>query len=108
MTATINARTPKGAAGATLRAIRTLPGGEYAFVRPTEHGSGWAVVWEEGPYEWTIIATGPGDIYAEEMGGTLVDAYQRNKPTFDFSAGDSNNWFPEPQNHYALNFWKIR
>lgn len=102
MTAIIDAITAKGAAGKTLRAIKKLPGGEYATIRRTEYGNGYAVVWEEGPYEWTIISTGPGDIFAEELGGTLSDAYH-NEPTFDFRLG--GKWFAEPQNHYILNFW---
>jgi hypothetical protein len=106
VTYTIEAKTAKGAASATLRAIKKLPGGEYASMRPTEWGNnGWQIVWESGPYEWPVIATGPGDIFAEELGGNLTDAYMRNKKTFDFNPS-GNRWFAEPQNSYSLNFWK--
>ena len=105
MTHSIKAKTPKGAANATLRAIQKEPGGEYASVRRNPNSDkGWQLVWEEGPYEWTVIATGPGDIWAEELGGTLTDAYQRNEPTFDFFPL-RGYVFPEPQNSYILNFW---
>ena len=102
MTTMINAKTPRGAANQLLRAIRKID--------PDERNSGIGfdedapkVWWESGPYEWAVIATGPGDIFAEELGGTLGDAY-RNKPTFDMRSG---NWFAEPDNSYSLKFWKL-
>ncbi len=98
MTAIIDAKTPKGAAGATLRAIRKLPGGEYASIRRTEHGNGWQVVWEEGPYEWTIAATMGSDIWAEELG------FKSQVATFDFQQ-EVGNWMAEPQNSFVLNFY---
>ena len=96
----ISAKTPKGMAGKTLRAIKKMPGGEYASMRPTEWGAGWQVVWEEGPYEWTQAATGGADIFRQEY---YSDGYRGSDATFEF---DYSHVFPEPQNHYALNFWK--
>ena len=98
----IRAKTPRGAANQLLRAIKTMPGGEGAFIRKSDYGDAPTVVWEAGPYEWAVIATGPGDIYAVEMGGTLTDAYRRNRPTFALHGQDG--WFAEPMTSYALSF----
>ena len=101
MTTAINAKTPKGAASQLLRAIRKFD--------PDERNSGITffadapkVYWTAGPYEWAVIATGPGDIFAEEQGGTLTDAY-RNPATFYMK---SKNWYAEPDDSYSLIFWK--
>jgi len=84
-------------------AIRKIdPDERNSYLRTSEQGAP-EVVWEAGPYEWAPIATGPGDIFAEENGGTLTDAYQRNEPTFRFAS--EAKWFPEPSTSYALCFW---
>ena len=100
MSARISAKTPRGAANATARAIRQLPGGANVTVRPTEYGGGWQVVWEYGPYEWTLAATGGEDIFNQEY---YADGYKGSEPTFLF---DKRLVFAEPQNSYSLNFWK--
>ena len=100
MSARISAKTPRGAANATARAIRQLAGGETVTVRPTEYGNGWRVVWEMGPYEWTLAATGGEDIFNQEY---YADGYTGSEPTFLF---DKRLVFAEPQNSYSLNFWK--
>ena len=102
MTTTINAKTPRGAANQLLRAIRKIDSDERNSGIGFD-GNAPKVWWETGPYQWAVIATGPGDIFAEELGGTLADAY-RNKPTFDMK---SENWFAEPDNSYSLRFWKL-
>jgi hypothetical protein len=101
MTKVINAKTPKGAASQLLRAIRKFD--------PDERNSGITsfagapkVYWTSGPYEWSVIATGTGDIFAEEQGGDLADAYQ-NPPTFYMK---SKNWYAEPYETYSLIFWQ--
>jgi hypothetical protein len=103
----ITAKTPQGAANQLLRAIQKMPGGERAYVHIDEspYGNAPTVCWEEGPYEWTIVATGLGDIWAEEMGGNLTDAYQRNAATFGLHG--QPQWFAEPVNGYTLSFYKL-
>ena len=109
-TYTINAKTPKGQANQVLRAIqreaeRTGADSAYAFVkRYDEHHGGactavgkshasyctgcskgaWTVCWEDGPYEWGVIAGGGGNIWGEELGYTLYD--RRLAPTFEFAS----------------------
>jgi len=61
---------------------------------------GWEVCWEEGPYEWAIIATGPGDIYEEELYGTL---YQR-PATFPGLVSEGAKWYAEPGWSFSLGF----
>jgi hypothetical protein len=101
----ITAKTPQGAANQLLRAIQKMPGGETASVMESHYSNAPTVYWEQGPYEWAVIATGPGDIWAEERGGSLTDAYQRNAPTFGLHA--QPGWFAEPMTGCALTFHKI-
>jgi hypothetical protein len=100
----ITAKTATGAAAQVLRAIKTMPGGANAHIRTSNYGPSPTVVWEAGPYEWAAIATGPGDIWAEELGGSLTDAY-KNNPTFALHG--QPRWFAEPETSYALSFHKI-
>ena len=65
-------------------------------------GPGWEVCWEEGPYEWTMAATGGEDIFAQEY---YADGYNGRVATFEFDT--SKGVFAEPQNHYALGFYKF-
>ena len=97
----ISVKSPKVAAIITLKHIRKLPGGEYATVRELGE-NGWQVIWEEGPYEWTIAATGGEDIFAQEY---YADGYSGRVATFEFDT--SKGVFAEPQNHYALGFYKF-
>lgn len=96
MATTINAKTPKGAAAQLFRAIRKLdPNPDNSILRTSEHGAP-QVSWEAGPYEWTIIAAGGGDIFTGD--------YYGGAPTFSFV---EDKWFAEPQNHFEMNFYPI-
>jgi hypothetical protein len=113
----IDAKTPRGAANQLLRAIRKIDPEEQNSGRRVEDfrirmgdhslwwGERWSIVtvwWEGGPYEWAIIASGGGDIFAEEFGDPR-DVW-RNGPTFDMT---SENWYTEPENSYSLTFVKL-
>jgi len=49
-----------------------------------------------------VIATGPGNIWTEELGGSLTDAYQRSSPTFALHG--QPRWYAEPMTGSALSF----
>ena len=98
----ITAKTAKGAAAQVLRAIQQMPGGEGAFIRESAYSDSPTVYWEAGPYEWAVIATGPGNIWTEELGGSLTDAYQRSSPTFALHG--QPRWYAEPMTGSALSF----
>ena len=108
----ITARTPAGAAKQLHRHIETLcdevgQSTEYVILRtPQESERGcWEVIWEEGPYEWAIVASMGGDIYEAELGGTG----QRLQPTFPgLSASANSGWFAEPATSYTLCFYRRR
>jgi len=112
MTHTIEAKTAKGAATATVKALNkeavTMGSSPTASVRSeTRYGiTSYYVFWEEGPYEWTIIATGKGNIWGEGLTGSLTKAY--NMPaTIDFKHGwESGKYFVECENSYTLVFGK--
>lgn len=60
-------------------------------------GSGWAVCWEEGPYEWTMITLG-----SSFNAGNSGD-FSKPGP---FPEGLSTKAFhAEPYNHFILNFY---
>ena len=98
----ITAKTARGAAAQVLRAIKQMPGGEGAFIRESAYCDSPTVYWEAGPYEWAVIATGPGNIWTEELGGSLTDAYQRSSPTFALHG--QPRWYAEPMTGSALSF----
>jgi hypothetical protein len=97
MTYRIDAKTPKGQAGQLLRAVnleaRASSAPETAFIRktsvlddsfsPPKRSSSYAVIWEEGPFEWGVIGSGGGNIWCEELGYKLYDP--RLEPTFDIA-----------------------
>jgi len=112
MTHTIDAKTAKGAATATVKALNKeavmMGSSPTAAVRTVTLGgtTNHYVFWEEGPYEWTVIATGKGNIWGEELTGSLTKAY--NMPaTLDFkNAFGSGKYFVECENSYTLVFGK--
>lgn len=63
--------------------------GDYGFAQPGT----WEVVWEEGPYEWTIKISLGDSIYGSGNG-----------PEFDLLS-NQNGIHPECYNHIALNFY---
>jgi hypothetical protein len=114
-TENITARTAKGAAGKTARAInkmtRQIGGGDevFAWVRPNENSAGsYDVVWEEfSPFEWPIKATcGQGIWYEVAVHAHLPFEFRPSKEaTFNF---EQDGWFAEPVNHYVLAFHPIK
>jgi len=56
-------------------------------------GSGWAVCWEEGPFEWALNLAGGGSIYNLHTGTTAVKVI------------DQANYYCEPYNGFILNFY---
>ena len=102
MSIIIDGKTAKESAQMVLDAIRENwdPDERNTFLRETDYGDGWQVCWEGGPYEWTMISTSQGDIWAEQMGASLQGAFNA-EATFDFQG----EVYVEPQNQCALNFY---
>jgi len=118
MTYIINAKTAKGAAGQMTRALqhtyRKIYGGRLTgpgapFIRAEErvyrdlHSPGmplrkyktYTVIWEEGPYEWAILALGGLDIFRSELAGDYASFGMRppSRPTFTrIERGRSWDW----------------
>lgn len=117
MTAVINAKTAKGAATQTLRALHKMmdemgiPRTDAGIRVETEFYHGYAhprktyFLWWEGnaPYEWPIVAAGGGDIWGEEITGNLSEAYRR-PATFDFQ-DRGTKWGIECENICTLMFY---
>jgi hypothetical protein len=62
---------------------------------------GWMVTWENGPFEWAIIGTLGGAIWAEELG---VYPYAiGHTETFKFV--QRSRWVAEAKNSYAVVFY---
>jgi hypothetical protein len=128
MTATITAKTARGAASQIAKAIRrdavrmmglTVQEAEdYIFIRTeTErYESGWylpgehrptkaertsyKICWESfAPYEWAILATGGGNIWDEEAGRALYSG----QPTL--SLPTNTKWIAEPESSCILGIY---
>jgi hypothetical protein len=105
----ITAKTPAGAAKQLYKELCTIAVGigqdpsEIAINRPADAMfGGWEVVWECGPYEWAVVASLGGDIFEEELQGTLY----RNTPTFKgLVATKGKRWFAEPGYSFSLGFY---
>ena len=110
----IDAKTAKGAASQTLRGIHKIMSEldipqDDAGIRVERHlcsdnsVRNFYMVWWEGsaPYEWPILATGQGNIWGEEMTGSLSKAYAM-PPTFDFQR---KGWGVDCQNICTLVFY---
>jgi len=115
MTHAIVSKTARGAASATVKALNKeavkMGSSPSAFIRvdfPDGSNTVYNVVWEHGPFEWSIIATGEGDIWGEELTGSLTKAY--NMPaTLDFKhgrGGKDHKYLVECANSYTLTFGK--
>lgn len=61
-------------------------------------GSGWAVCWEEGMYDWTAITAG-SSIYAGESG-------RYSQPGWFPEGLRGSNWYAEPYNGFVINFYQ--
>jgi len=112
MTNVVVAKTARGAANATAKALNKeavkMGASPTAKVRSETHYgiTSHYVFWEEGPYEWTIVATGKGNIWGEEATGSLTKAYHM-PATIDFKHGwESGKYFVECENSYTLVFGK--
>ena len=114
MTHTITAKTARGAANATAKALNKeatkMGASPTASVRSeTRYGvTSHYVFWEEGPFEWSILASGEGNIWGEELTGDLMKAY-RMPATFDFTNRDfvtNGTYYVECFNGSTLVFGK--
>ena len=83
----------KRQAEATLRRLRKQFAGynteSMKLYEPGYHTRGWSIAWEEGPYEWAILAIHGG--YGEHGRIPAVEAPKQV--------------FVEPQNHWLLGLW---
>jgi hypothetical protein len=106
MTYVIDAKTPRGAAGQLKRAIQAEITATYGRDDPAvleitveARGLSYTVTWIEGPYEWAIVGTMGGDIWAEELTGELSSA----DPTFAYRP--SGRWVAEAETNYSVGFY---
>jgi hypothetical protein len=100
----ITAKTPRGAAVQVHKALLIIAK-QLSFNLEEIRLDGCTVSWEEGPYEWAIISSMGGNIWEEEAVGTLY----KWPATFENPDGEglsSKRWHAEPQNGFALSFWK--
>ncbi len=63
------------------------------------YGSGWQVVWEEGPYEWAFGVSAGESLYAGETG------IYGGKPAID-GLIDHPSVLAEPYNGHILSFFE--
>lgn len=115
MTRTIRAKTARGAANQAHRAIMAEAKAmgqspDHIFVREeteyADHRRGktaYRVVWEEGPFEWAIVASLGGAIWAEEIDGILGYGAEHD-PSFDFEY-NNDGYHIECANSYSLIFY---
>lgn len=63
------------------------------------YGNGWAVCWEQGPFQWTMAVSGGSSLFAGETGN-----YSALGP---FPEGIySAHWHCEPHNGFILSFYQ--
>ena len=93
-----------GAAKALAEYLRIKHNANNVYVWSPEEtksrgwGSGWAVCWEEGPYEWAVNLSMGQSPYASELRTGVIGA--------PFPQGlHSRDWFAEPYNGFILNFY---
>jgi hypothetical protein len=101
----LEAKTPRAAAARLAAYLReTFETDSVLVWSPQETkargwGSGWAVCWEEGPYEWTAITMG------SSFSAGATGNYSKPGP---FPEGLSSPTFHcEPYNGFILNFYEI-
>ena len=97
---------PATAAKALAAYLKKLdPGAEVLVWSPkeaTEHGwgSGWAVCWEGGPFDWALALSGGSSIYAGESGCYSTPGA--------FPEGlSAHGWYAEAYNGFILSFHKV-
>ena len=115
MTYVIDAKTARGAANQLKRAIQDEITKVYGKDDPSvldvkvtdamrgygDKRKNYTVTWENGPFEWAVIGSMEGDIWAEEMTGELSYDYA----TFKFPAiriGVRTPWIVEAGNAYQM------
>jgi hypothetical protein len=97
------ARSPQDAAHALARYLKTsFDADELVVWSPEEaaqrgFGDAWAVCWESGPFEWTVISEGLS-LRASELGHTDAAG-----PFPDGIQGEG--WYAEPYNNFILSFY---
>ena len=105
----INAKTPRGAAGATYRALCKVAdrfgydSKDISLWNPDRSELAgfsrvWSICWEGGPYEWAVNLSMGESITAGEFGG------YDGKPEIDLMGNP--NWFSEPYWSFSLSFFK--
>ena len=102
MTVAIQAQTPKTAARKTHRALLAyaeLIGYSTDHLVLDEAGEAPVIMWEEGPYEWTVSLTGGESLSSAELG------YGR-EPEIDVHAMLDQPWFVECLTSYSLAFYR--
>jgi hypothetical protein len=112
-----NAKTARGMAGAVYKAVskfHKLCGGspEYVYLwSPDEteqrgYGRCWAVCWEEGPYEWAIMASMGESISEAEYGAEMrAEINHSPKATWEAQIIQNPSVLAEPYNSHILCFY---
>lgn len=107
----LEAATPRGAASRLAAYLRELAESAgyspdaVALWSPTKTkelgwGSGWAVCWEGGPYDWAVSLSLGSGLMAGASG-----SYSKPGP---FPGGlNAKGWFAEPYNGFILNFYPV-
>ena len=108
MTIKITAKTPRGAAHATYRALMKYakkwdwPTSDLVLWDPDRaelagFSRSWSICWESGPYEWgTNLSMG------ESMTAGEFNGYGSSPPEIDLMG--SPDWFTEPYWSFSLCF----
>ena len=92
----ITSKTPKGAVNELCRYLHSK--GYGSFISKSD-GGGMTVASEEAPYGWSLSLSGGSSLYAGELGCWSTPG--------DYPEGLSNSHVcGEPQNHYAITFYK--
>ena len=93
-------KTQSGAAKALAKALAKYAYSKPVVLSPKDNhafGGGWAVMCEDGPYDWPCMITMPCNLYAEESGLSYNSEPQ-------IKCVRNENWYTEPYNHYVLCF----
>jgi hypothetical protein len=64
-------------------------------------GSGWAVCWEGGPYDWAVNLSLGAGLFAGES-----ESYSKPGPFAPWGLSVTGKWFVEPYNGFILNFYE--
>ncbi|RKZ20211.1 hypothetical protein DRQ50_00195 [bacterium] len=88
---------------AALLNKKCCPMGDEVTVHLDEYEDTVLVIWEGGPFEWSVALTGGAQIYAGENG-----RYSQNNPWFSQVQTIERNSrvFFECQNSYSISVWE--